>query len=285
MPPVFLYSKVKLHWGFIVRQLGASAAQLAYVLPPPPTVVGSFMNPLARILGLSEVLNPKEGPAGSRVMSCALRASHSAAAGLDPDGQVGITVHAEPSRITAALYKTGGNYERALRQPAYLAADRLLPVQAVGAASSPKGVLVLAWLIDPQALSKCVGVSVEPKTLEAAAWSVYRVGSREGLVSVIEARLFHESELEMVSEGDIFDSIFYQPEECTKPLTSTAKVTLYDSFYKERSYLAPSLAGGSTGVTPPVEPASFELKSGCRAFRPRNAPHLTLSYPAAPEVV
>jgi CRISPR-associated protein Cas5a/b/c len=120
MSQVFLYSKVKLHWGFIVRQLGASAAQLAYVLPPPPTIVGSFMNPLARILGLSETLDPKAGPAGSKVMNCALKATLSAAAGLDPCGNVGVAVYAEPSRITAGAYKTGGDYERALKQPPLL---------------------------------------------------------------------------------------------------------------------------------------------------------------------
>lgn len=282
MSLVFLYSRAVMHWGFIVRQLGASAAQLAYVLPPPPTVVGSFMNPLARILGLSESLDPKVGPAGSKVMSCALLATFSAAAGLDPRSDVGVAVHAEPSRITAGIYKTGGDYERALKQPPYLAADRLLPVQAVGAASSPKGVIVLAWLLDPLILSKCLGEDVGSDDLRAAAWSVYRVGSREGLASVVDAGVF--TELETVPEGGVFESILYQPEDCAKPLVSVSKVTLYDVIYRQRSYLAPSLGGGPSGVTPPPEPASFELKSGCKAVRPCRRPELTLSYPIASEV-
>ena len=284
MSLVFLYSRAVMHWGFIVRQLGASAAQLAYVLPPPPTVVGSFMNPLARILGLSESLDPKAGPAGSKVMSCALLATFSAAAGLDPRSDVGVAVHAEPSRITAGIYKTGGDYERALKQPPYLAADRLLPVQAVGATSSPGGHLVLAWLVDISRLSECLGVNVEPSDLKAAAWSVYRVGSREGRASIADANVFEEYELEPIPEGGMFESILYQSEECTKPLTSITKVTLYDTNYRQRSYFTPSL-GGPSGIIPLPEAASFELKSGCKATRPRGYPSLTLSYTIEPGVV
>lgn len=280
-----MYSKVRLHWGFTVRQIGASAAQLAYILPPPPTVIGSFMNPLARILGLGESIDPKFGPASNKVMDCAARATLSAAAGLDPDSDVGIAVYAEPSRITASIYKTETDYEEALKMPPYQASEDLLPVQAVGAASSPKGLLVLAWLLDPSKLSDCLKVNVEVRDLKAAAWSLFRVGSREGLVSLVNADVIEGSEIESIQEDSLFKSILYQPEECVNPLTALPKITLYDLFYKERSYLVSSHGGGPSSLIPPYEPVGFKLKSGCKAARSRRNPELALSYPISSEVM
>ncbi|MEB2835840.1 MAG: hypothetical protein GSR80_001081 [Desulfurococcales archaeon] len=284
MPPVFLYSKVVLHWGFIVRQLGASAAQLAYALPPPPTVVGAFANPLARILGLGEEVDRRLAPAGSRVMACALKATLAAAAGLG--GPVGSAVHAEPSRIAAALYKTGGDYSRALREPAYLAADRLLPVQAEGAASAPGAILHLAWLVDLEGLSACLseaygrGVSVSSREALAAAWSVYRLGSREGLASTVVARLYGAGELEELGEGSAFESILYQHADCVEPGEPVASVTLYDSSYREAVYYVPSGPSGPSVVSPPARPALFEARSGCRVVRPHGRGELAIAYRA-----
>ncbi|WP_460126103.1 hypothetical protein [Stetteria hydrogenophila] len=281
MDPAFLHARIKLHWGFITRQLGASAAQLAYVLPPPPTVVGAFMNPLARILGLGEELNRKAGPAGGRAMGCALAATLAASAGLQPGSRVGVAVHAEPSRITASLYKTGGDYARALREPIYLASDRLLPVQAVGAASAPGGSVVLAWLLDLGKLSECLGTELGLRDLKAAAWSVYRLGSREGLVSVEDAGALDADGLEEVPEGGTFESILYQREDCVAA-RAAVRLTLYDEGYRERGYLAPQVAGGPSGLTPPSMPSQFTLRSGCRAVKPRGIPEFALAYRVIP---
>jgi hypothetical protein len=139
--------------------------------------------------------------------------------------------------------------------------------------------MVLAWLLDPSVLSACLGVDVKVSNLRAAAWSVYRIGSREGLASVVDAGMFSSTQITYISEGNVFESILYQPEDCAKPLSLTPEVILYDTAYRERSYLVPGLVGGSSGIIPPHETQSFELKSGCRAARPHEAPHLTISYP------
>ena len=278
VPPLaFLHARVLLHWGFSVRQVGASAAQLAYVLPPPPTVVGAFMNPLARALGLGELLSPGRGPATGPAMECALRATVAASAGLE--GDVGVAVHAEPSRILAAPYKSGGSYTRALRQPPYTAADELLPVQATGSASSPSR-MHLAWLVDAGALGRCLGRGVDPELLEAAAWSVYRLGSREGLASVLEARAYGPEELEEVGEGSEVETVLYQPGECVEPALpeGVVKVALYDLSYREAEFYAPGSLGGPSFLLPPRRPALLTLRSGCRAVRPRRRPELALAY-------
>lgn len=279
MPPLFLYSRVVLHWGFIVRQLGASAAQLAYLLPPPPTIVGSFMNPLTRLLGLGESLVNREkqraGPEGSYVMRCALTATIAAAAGLTES--VGIAVYAEPSRIAAALYKTGGDYTSAVKQPPYLAADKLLPVQAEGQASAPGASLTLSWLVDPEKLSQCLDTSISINDLEVAAWNIYRIGSKEGIASVVEAGIVDHDNLHFVSEGNIFRSILYQPVDCVSPMSSVISIILYDTKYRETAYYVPSLEGGPVAVTPTNTSFRFALNSGCRAVHPGSRPELSLS--------
>ncbi len=280
---VFLHSLVTVHSTFIVRQVGASAAQLAYVLPPPPTVVGAFMNPLARMLGLGEEVNRRAyGAAGSRVMHCALKATLAAAAGLAPSS-IGVAVHAEPSRIIGAPYKAGGSYQKALKKPPYEAADELLPVQAVGYTSAPLTHLHLAWLVNVEALSKCLGAELSVKEMRRAVWSVYRIGSREGLVSVLEASVYEPEDVEVLVEGSRFRTLLYQPESCSEPLAATPppKIVLYDLAYREARFVAVSGIGGPVILTPPTEPLLFALRSGCSAARPRAKPELTLSYPAS----
>lgn len=74
MTRVFAYARLRLHWGFIVRQPGASAAQTAYPLPPPTTVAGAFANPLARLLGIIDSYPEKREalPVTNMFMSCIL---------------------------------------------------------------------------------------------------------------------------------------------------------------------------------------------------------------------
>ncbi len=281
MAKAFLHARVSLHWGFVVRQLGASAAQMAYVLPPPPTVIGSFANPLARLLGAGESIDPRAGRAGSRFMACALEATLAAGAGLEVKGKIGVAVYGEPSRITATLYKGGTDYRKALKEPPYLAADRLLPVQAVGAASAPSARLDLAWLLDVDKLVKCLGptaLAVDEDLLAKAAWSIYRVGSREGLATVEDAGAYSEGDLTIIGEGGSFKSVLYQPRECVNPTGITVAVTLYNEDYREASYYVPSSVGGPSVLSPPREPGEFVLKSMCRAAAPKNKPELALAF-------
>ena len=280
MEPHFLTSTVELHWGFIVRLVGTSASQPAYPLPPPTTVVGAFMNPLARILGVGEGGQPRRlHRVISRAMECALRATLAASAGVLP-GKTGVAVYEEPSRILGGAYKAGGSYEKAVKQPPYIAVQELLPVQGTGAASAPKLRLVLAWLLDLGKIQSCLDVTIGSQELESAAWSVYRVGSREGLVSTIEAAHYGGEELETLGPGERFESILYQPEECSQPLEARYTVIPLPTHpdYREASFITPTtLKGATTMLTPASEPLLQAVREGCIAVRPRPREYLALT--------
>jgi len=277
---VFLYSRVRLHWGFSVRQPGATAAQLAYPLPPPTTVVGAFMNPLARLLGIGEPPARRlRGKVSGLPMECGLLSARAAAAGLEPGSGPGVVVFEEPAHIIAAPFKGGNAFKQAVKRPPPLAMQELIPVQAVGSASAPDARLVLAAVLDMDALSRCLGRRVGMDLLEEAAWSIYRVGSREGLATVEEAWAASAGTRE---GGAVFSSMLYQPERCVTAKTFVSRLVLLGMpGYQEEGFLAPG-RGSGVAVLPPAEPGIFELRSGCRLYVPsgRDGSALALAGPA-----
>lgn len=288
MDTVFLHATLQLHWGFIVRQAGASAAQLAYPLPPPTTVIGAFANPLGRLLDMPDAM-PYGGsrrrrdtlPVTNRFMECMIKAAKAAGAGLDTSGRTGVVVYEEPSRITAVPYKGGNDYLTAVKHPIYLSAQKLLPVQAVGSASAPAALMHIAMLLDAEELSRCTGRRVTLDVLEAAVWGVYRLGSRESIASVVYAGV--SMDLEAVESGH-FESILYQKAGCARPARSdlAVEVVMTDEHYKSTGYHVPvSPASNAAILTPPHRPQPFLLRSGCRAVWPREARTLALSAPIA----
>jgi len=293
-----LYTTVKAHWGYIVRQPGATAAQTAYILPPPPTVVGAFAAVLGRLLGIPDAhTGRRKKHVLTGLMECALQATIAAGAGLLAAGEGGagggVALVEEPSRIIGAPYKGGGALNRALSRPIALSAGDLLPVQAVGAASGPGTLLVLAWLLDTGRLESCLGRRIGNELLSVAPSSVFRLGSREGLVSVVgeQGRLpgygaVSGEKLEVLGSGHEYESILYQPASCTLPESraSVASVVLLDEHYREREYLAPASPGSGPGVIyPPSSPARFRVAHGsCLAYAPRGGLRaLALAVPGA----
>ncbi len=270
MKPVFLYSTLQLHWGFIVRQAGASAAQSAYIVPPPTTIVGAFASPLARILEIPDAIDPErirgrraKLPVSNRMMLCAINSTLAAGAGLEPGS--GVVVYEEPSRISGPPYKGGGAYDRAVEKPIYESVQEILPVQAVGAVSAPNARMVIAWLVNIDELGSCMGRSVEESMLEEAAWSVYRLGSREGISSVTRAGV--DVDPEILNAG-VVETILYQKEECVAPVhgANVAGVTLLNTSYEESYYYMPAgMMSGSSIITPPPRPVKFMLRDGCSA--------------------
>ena len=267
---VFLYTILKLQWGYIVRQPGATAAQAAYVLPPPTTVVGAFANPLARILGVPDYAERRRGglPVRNRYMECLLASTLAAGAGLVGLGplRVGAVTYEEPARIMGTPYKSGGSYQKAVKQPIYLSATELLPVQAAGAASAPGAVVALSWLLDTSRLEGCLRGSVSIRDLDRAARAVYRLGSREGLAHPLEAGAIPGDGLEEKDRG-FYSSVLYQDSSCaSREEGYTVPVALLGLDYRERVYLVPSgLLGGANILTPPERAPIFYLRPGCRA--------------------
>ncbi len=269
MHPTLLYSKALLHWGFITRVPGASAAQPAYPLPPPTTVVGAYANPLARLVEEPDSLytglasHPPRGRRAPtlmpRILKCSLEATLGAGAGLS--GVIGVASIEEPSRILAGPYKGGSSYDKAVKSPPYIGAQEVMPVQAMGHTMAPGAVVEMAWLLDLDKLTRCLGMDGDRlvESLELAAWSVYRVGSREGLASIIDAKVYDKPE---VGEG-LFESILYQRADCAVPeVGDTGEVTLNEIHYVEALYYIP--ARGSAGALAPGDPVVFITRPSCK---------------------
>ncbi|MBP1357258.1 MAG: CRISPR-associated protein Cas5 [Sulfolobus sp.] len=265
-----LTSKVRLHWGFIVRQLRSGAAQLSYVLPPPPTVVGAFMNPLARMGGLSDGDKAKiNSNVLNRIMECAISATLSASVGVE--GEVGVVSYEDVSRLSAAPYKKGTrDYEQKVGSGNILdAVGVVFPVQAIGASSGPFATLHLAWLMDLDKLNTCLKTKFTETDLKAATLMIHRIGSKEGIASVIEGNVY--SDLEKLSAGDRFETIFYQNSHCVDIVYGNlAPVLLPGLDYNENLYYVPVSSFGSSSVVVPPEPAIFQLKENCSGMKVKN---------------
>jgi len=195
LKPVMLVSRVKLAWGFSVRYAGLSAAQPALPLPPPTTIIGYYAEPLARMLEL-----PEQGGPGNYCSPTELLAKHTiaAAAGLDPDSPAGIVLHSDLTRVLSLVY------QRKRKQWENYAWS----VQALGAAYGPGATLYLAIVVDAEGLGKDLDEK-EEQVVEYLAWSGWRLGSKEGLVAVLEAKASEP----LMLQGNEFRSILYQDEE------------------------------------------------------------------------
>jgi CRISPR-associated protein Cas5a/b/c len=268
----FFYSKVKLHWGFTVRAKGATAAQPAMILPPPTSVVGAFAYPLARLLGLPEgQITAKKGRERAVItplFECFIKSAKGASAGLDPGSRTGLSTYMEVTRIIGLVYKTGGQVSEALKAPIQEAIPLIMPVQPVGSTYGPNSILHMAALIDVEELAKCLGVSVGDVDNYGlkSCYGVSRLGSKEGLVSVLEAD-YGEPEY---ADGDI-NTIGYVPASLASKKVPElfTSIYLYDLDYRLTEYI---VLGGrlssQTLITPPprLTGTTLTLTSGSKAF-------------------
>ncbi|HID41996.1 MAG TPA: type I-A CRISPR-associated protein Cas5 [Pyrodictium sp.] len=203
MKPLMLVSEVELAWGFSVRYAGASAAQPALPIPPPTTIVGFYAEPLARLLDLPEYRGPKKTPCSP----AALLAEHTlaASAGLSPDSKTGLVVHSDLSHVVTLPYQRKRKNE--WEKFAFAA-------QAVGAAYGPAARLYLALVVDIEGFARMLGD--RPETVAGMlAWSGWRLGSKEGLVSVVRAEAL---EPEAPVKG-VFETILYQEGSLAEPIS------------------------------------------------------------------
>jgi CRISPR-associated protein Cas5a/b/c len=272
---IFFYSRLRLSWGFIVRVPGATAAQPAFSLPPPTTVVGAFSNSILELLKPVKEVKRRRGKTLYQVFDCILGSTLTASFALArEDGEtVGIAVIKEVSRIVGAPYKTGGE-EADIKAAGkgsreFLeAVGTMLPVQALGVAYAPAALADIAWVADAEKLATCLGVKVEElygDLGKVVAWGVSRLGSKEGIVAVIQG---HHGSPEQLKCGSTFKTRAYVPADCVEPKdTDVSEVTLWGLDYRWRRYYVPFIASG-TVVYPPAEATSYRLVSEkCYAFR------------------
>lgn len=280
------YSQVALHWGYIVRVPGATAAQPSLTLAPPTTVVGAFAASLLRALGFNEGIMLRSGKASidgafSRVFECILKSTIAASMGLHPimDDGVGLSVIMEPSRLIAAPYKTGGDRRSFTVSPWNIefykeGATKALPVQAVGATYGPSALIDLVWVIDIKGLLKCLpyeGVSVESidRAGHYAVYGVTRLGSKEGICSPVVACYVEEPNV--INVGETFTAHTYVPAKCVAPTFShlVSKVQMWNLSYFYEDYYVPSRISLTLAYPPAHDPAvlpSYRLVDGCKAY-------------------
>ncbi len=289
------YAKALFSWGFIIRHKGTSAAQPAYPIPPPTTVVGAFAYPLIRLLGFT--INTKgpsewgEGKLISDVMKPLLEATVTATAGLTSPRfvnkspshssrktlQVGLAIYQEISRIIASPYKSGGSFQEAVKVR-FMESDFftkalpvVLPVQAAGAAYAPALKVELMWIVDVEKLSEGLGVSIEKldNTARRAIYGVVRVGSKEGLVALEEA-IYAENPI-IRGPGEKISTRLYMERFCAETLnpTLTTEIILPNLRYTLTPYYVPANIGSSNLIVPLSEdtpPPTFRVLSPCKAI-------------------
>jgi len=272
---IFFYSRLRLSWGFVVRVPGTTAAQPALSLPPPTTVVGAFSNPVLELLKPVKDVKRKRGETLYQVFDCILGSTLAAGFALarENGGAIGIAVIEEVSRIVGAPYKTGGEAGRikvAGKGPREFlkAVGIMLPVQALGVAYAPAALADIVWVADAERLATCLGVKVEElygDLGKVVTWGVSRLGSKEGIVVVIQG---HHGSPEQLKCGSIFKTRAYVPADCVEPKDEdVSEVTLWGLDYRWRRYYVPFIASG-TVVYPPAEAVSYRLVGEkCYAFR------------------
>jgi CRISPR-associated protein Cas5a/b/c len=272
---IFFHSRLRLSWGFVVRVPGTTAAQPALSLPPPTTVVGAFSNPVLELLKPVKDVKRRRGETLYQVFDCILGSTLAAGFALarENGGATGIAVIEEVSRIVGAPYKTGGEVGRikvAGKGPREFleAVGIMLPVQALGVAYAPAALADIVWVADAERLATCLGVKVEELYGDlgrVVTWGVSRLGSKEGIVVVIQG---HHGSPEQLKCGSIFKTRAYVPADCVEPKDEdVSEVTLWGLDYRWRRYYVPFIASG-TVVYPPAEAVSYRLVSEkCYAFR------------------
>ncbi len=253
LKPLMIVSKAELAWGFSVRYAGLSAAQPSLPLPPPTSIIGFYAEPLARLLGLPEYGLAKHcSPAG-------LLAKHTlaAAAGLDPESPVALSLHGDVTRVLSLPYQR----KRKEWEP------YAWSVQALGAVYGPGARLYLSIVVDAEGLAEEADASIE-ELAEQIARAGWRLGSKEGLVSVLDSWVGEPEALRKE-----FSSILYQERGLVRPISIEAVKPIIMWRLEPRifcgemlqpsyeDYFVPS-SPLSTRVLlfPPSEPAVFELQ-------------------------
>ncbi len=186
--PLGLVALVEPVWGWSVRVPLASVSGASLPLPPPSTVAGALLYGVASSIYEGEWLEP--GGVHTMLLSRVSRLILSATAGL----------------IEGAVV-TGYDTLRASNIP-YLRPENLedisqwFTVTGFGVTVAPGSMLCLAMVLDDAVLDV-----VDRGTLEASVWSASRIGSKEGLASIVEAGVYKAR-----SVGDAFETLLYAGE-------------------------------------------------------------------------
>ncbi len=179
-----LVGEGELHWGFSVRSRGATARQKALIAPPPTSLVGALLFPLARLMGWGEL-----------PLSPVRNAVIGAYASISP------LIEFEDLMRSLALPYLQRRYR------SWKMRDYWFSVFPLGKAYGPATKLRLAYLISGELLEKHLG-SGWKDLIRASLASITRIGSKESIVSMDPRTEIGKARITLKGRGKTY---FYAP--------------------------------------------------------------------------
>lgn len=209
-----LLVEVQYHWGYWIRVPYTSKFQSSFSLPPPTTLIGALSYYLAKTGVLKhryshvkgEVLIVKEKRKKPDFYSPAFLLEKSAIAVCASLKDGAGFVRDDINKYITLLYQEKIKEKNGTPRR-YLMKYRSGAIQC-GKVYCPSGRMELIYLFDEEKLKEVIDGNVRNTILEAA-WNICRLGSKESIVSVINAQIFRLKYSE-VQEGET-KTRFYFP--------------------------------------------------------------------------
>jgi CRISPR-associated protein Cas5, Apern subtype len=207
LEPWVLRVFAELAWGYSIRLPGYAKRQSSHTLPPPSTLIGALAYPVAFGTGECFLEGKNLVSSAQKFMSCILAASarytENSVASLTED-------------INRYLIAQFQKKERR-KEPAYR-----FGAIPVGKVYAPSQEMEFVYALDGESCSKIFGDKWKEKLI-SASYSIIRLGSKEGIVSIKHAELQKSKEI----KGEKITTPFYFPQD------SVNLATIKNEYYVE----------------------------------------------------
>ncbi|MDG6996721.1 MAG: type I-A CRISPR-associated protein Cas5 [Nitrososphaerota archaeon] len=218
------------HWGHSTKLPAVSKAQPSLRLPPPSSIIGAVCMPLAREMGLGEVIYDGESLSSSTAFFAKLFIAASArfrgsSCYWEDINRTLILQFQQPPRRGNPNYTFGA-----------------IPFGKVYCSGAS---IDFALLVDEATARDLLGDSWEGK-IQLAAWQVSRIGSRESIVSTSHVKLLETTKNTL----NKVETDFYFPADAAVPIPGSGfhhenfweTVWAFGSDAKQVTYIVPGLS-------------------------------------------
>ena len=205
-----LHVKATAPWGWSIKAPGQSAAQTPIPVPPPSTLLGALAYPYFTFKGWPELIF-ENGAYYSPAYKLLEQVSY-AAFGISTSVA---TVHQDLTKNVIAPY---------LRQPHRKISSNWFGAQAMGKTINPNGKIEIAYVLRPGA---------DEAGLLKAAWSITRLGSKEGIIAVEDASVQEVVPAEM----RLAITAFYAPYSCVEVIEPGGEIIEFWDYRDPRAYI------------------------------------------------
>lgn len=189
--------RARFLWGFSIKRPLTSKAQPSYSTIPPTTLIGALSLPIAVSRGYGEVFQ-RDGKriysSSHKILDFVIAAS---SAFEERNGRAPVGIYWEDLN-RYAIHQFQRAERRALKEYMFGAID-------IGKIYAPEGVVKIVYIIDSGRAQQLLGSRWRSDLLRYA-YQITRIGSRESLVTIVDAKL---AELRPVDRE--FCTALYQP--------------------------------------------------------------------------